>query len=202
MKLAVYAVRAFIVLTAAIAGWIIGNGLGYAAGRALDAATGNDWVSWVLLTIPLMGFVCIALAAWLGSQLARRVTTPRATGVAGAGVLVALIVGLFVVVPTAKGFCALPTADRFDAAAWRADDADWPCTDRAGMVPELLDDILAPGMSEAELRELLGPPAVDPAIAWPDRDALIWKVRCGIDCEWLVVSVDDGRVGKVELAED
>ena len=201
MRLGLWLVRAAIVAIAAVAGWIVGTGLGLATGIALDMLTGNDWVSWALLTIGIGGLLCIALAIWLGWRLARRVTTPRATAIAGVGVVVALVLGLFVVVPTAKGFCALPSADRFDAAGWQADDADWPCTDRAGMVPDVFD-ILEPGMDEVEVVELLGPPASDPGIAWPDRDALIWKVSCGIDCEWLVVSVRDGEVTDIELASD
>lgn len=201
MRLAVYAVRVAIVVTAAVAGWIVGSSLGYAAGVAIDAAT-DHFVSSVLLTIPLADLVCVALALWLGWRLARRVTSTRAAAFAGTGVLVALLVGTFVVVPTAKGFCALPAADHFDAAAWTADDADWPCTDRAGMLPHLIDDVLEPGIGEGELRELLGPPASDPGIAWPDRDAMIWKVRCGIDCQWLILTLQDGEVTGIEVAED
>jgi hypothetical protein len=96
----------------------------------------------------------------------------------------------------------LPSADRFDAVTWRADDADWPCTDRSGMVLDVLDGVVEPGISEAQVVELLGPPTDGPGIAWPDRDALIWKVHCGMDCQWLVVSVADGHVTDVELAED
>ena len=77
MTLLVHAVRAGILALAAVAGWIIGNGLGYAAGIALDIATGNDWVSWALMTIPLAGLICMVLGVLLGWRLARRVTTDR-----------------------------------------------------------------------------------------------------------------------------
>lgn len=174
-QLATWLVRAAIVAIAVFAGW---------------------------MTIGFGGWLCVALAVWLGWRLARRVTTPRATTIAGAGVVAALVLGLFVVIPVAKGFCALPGADRFDAATWRADDADWPCSDRAGMVPDLLNDILKPGMSEHEVVELLGPPVSDPGIAWPHGDALIWKVSCAIDCEWVVVSTENGEVTDIELASD
>ena len=201
-RLAIWLVRGAIVAIAAFAGWIVGNGLGYAAGIALDIGTGNDWVSWALVTIPLAGLICISLGVWLGWRLARRVTTARQASLAGSGVLVTLVFGMFVLVPVAKGMCAFPTSsDRFDAAVWQADDGDWPCTEREAMLPDVLD-MVEPGWSETRVRELLGPPATDPAIAWPDPDALIWKVRCGIDCEWLVVSAEDGLVTDIELAED
>ncbi len=134
--------------------------------------------------------------------MARRVTTPRAVVIAGAALAVTVALGIFVVVPTAKGLCALPSTHAFDAATWQADDGDWPCTDRAGMLPAVLDDVLEMGMTEQGVRDLLGPPASAPALAWPDRDALIWKVRCGIDCEWLVATLRNGQLTSVEVASD
>ena len=134
--------------------------------------------------------------------MARRVTTPRAVLMAGAALAVSVALAIFVVVPTAKGLCALPSTHAFDAATWQADDGDWPCTDRAGMLPAVVDDVLEMGMTEQGVRDLLGPPASAPALAWPDRDALIWKVRCGIDCEWLVATLRNGQLTAVEVASD
>lgn len=86
----------------------------------------------------------------------------------------------------------------FDAQVWKAqrdldDRADNP---RSPMVPVLLREHLKPGMSHAEVLDLLGPPDFE------DRGAehyALGRAPYGIDFEYLVIRYADDKLVQARL---
>jgi hypothetical protein len=194
--------RVAVGLVCVAAGWAVGSGIGFVAGVLVDQVTTDSYASNVMIAVPVGGFVGALGGVWIGARLAPRVTSPWTERIGILAVVGVLFLAVFVIVPMARGLCLLSTADTFDSGQWLADDGDWPCGDRAGMVEELVGEVLRPGMGRAQVVELLGSPLAEPGIV-SDPDSLVWKVRCQIDCEWLMVRVDDaGRLAKAELASD
>lgn len=83
------------------------------------------------------------------------------------------------------GGCIL-NPDSFDAAGWASADPYDTCSDRTGMVADVRANHLRPGMSEADVRALLGAPDDDSS-----PGELRWAVGCWIDCDWVVVRFGD-----------
>ena len=185
------------------AGWVAGSGIGLVAGFLADRLTNDTFGSNVMVAVPVGGLVGALGGIWIGGRLARRVASPWTERIGVLALIGVLFLAIFVIVPMARGFCLLPSADTFDSAQWRADDGDWPCGDRSGMADELVGQVLRPGMERAAVVELLGWPLAEPAIALSEPDSVVWKVRCEIDCEWLIVRFDAaGRVRNADLASD
>lgn len=57
-----------------VTGWAVGTAIGIGAGMVWDAASGDPWVSWVLLTVPLGGMTGVLVAAIWGSPAVVRRT--------------------------------------------------------------------------------------------------------------------------------
>jgi hypothetical protein len=99
--------------------------------------------------------------------------------------------------------CVLPKPQTFESDAWRSADAEGPCGHRQAMAEDLLAHHLDAGMSSTDVVDLLGEPAREPGIAWPDETAIVYKMACWIDCAWLIVDLDtQGRVISGEVATD
>jgi hypothetical protein len=90
----------------------------------------------------------------------------------------------------------------FAAAAWKAvrhaEQCDTPEVSevRKHMVADLLDTRLRPGMTQRELKAMLGPPEEEGGSAGPPR-TITWYWHTGndgMDCTVLVVGLISGRV--------
>lgn len=49
-----------------VTGWAVGTAVGIGAGMVWDAASGDPWMSWVPLTVPLGGMTGVLVAAIWG----------------------------------------------------------------------------------------------------------------------------------------
>lgn len=187
----------------AAGGWAIGAGVGYVIGSVAELLAGNEAPLLVGIGVPIGGMAGAGLGVVVALRKAGTVTELLLRRI-GIATLVMTSIGAALFLPPAlRGLCVLPPAEGFDADAWRADRGEWPCTDRAGMTNDLLDgDVLDAGMHRRDVAELLGPPAADPALAGQEGE-MVWSVRCWIDCEWLVVTLDaEDRLEGVTLRSD
>lgn len=66
------AYRALLAVASVLVGWLAGSAVGTALGLGLDAATGEDWVSWIYLTVPVGGLTGILAGAAIGWRVGRR----------------------------------------------------------------------------------------------------------------------------------
>jgi len=64
-------IRILLVALAVFVGWRVGTDVGLLVGVAWDEATGNDWVSNALLTIPLGGLIGTLAMLFIGLRLTR-----------------------------------------------------------------------------------------------------------------------------------
>ncbi len=63
--------RIALVAASVFAGWLIGTNVGVLVGLAWDNASGYDWVSNALLTIPLFGLAGMLAMLFIGLRLTR-----------------------------------------------------------------------------------------------------------------------------------
>lgn len=161
-------------------------------------------------------FVLVAMVAF--SEFARRqVRTPSPDGADAEGsakesrigpvlITVAAVVLGFAVVLTFVPLVGLGVVFRdcafnpntFDVAAWASADPYETCSDRSGMVEDVRANYLTPGMSEPEVRAILGTPDDE-----SERTELSWAIGCWIDCDWLVVRFgDDERLVETYTTQD
>jgi hypothetical protein len=174
-----------------LVGWAIGSAMGAFVVFLIPPPDPADLMSPAILVAvagSLLGTLGGIVVGW---RQADRITDRQRERRALVWIVVAVLAIAFVGVPAGKAFCLVDGPDRFESGAWQRDDGGWPCGDRSGMVDDLVDEVLEPGMGMNEVVAILGEPLVAPAITTGMRDR-VWKVACQIDCLWLVITFDGG----------
>jgi hypothetical protein len=96
------------------------------------------------------------------------------------------------------------TREPFDAATWRAENTHAATGIRVHMVDDLLRKHSLVGMTRAQIDELLGVPP--PSNYFREYDYVYWlgqeRGAFGIDSEWLVLKLENGRVSKANVVTD
>ncbi len=92
---------------------------------------------------------------------------------------------------------------RFDSERWKTAELYGASKARQRMVEDLLQKFPLSGMSEEEVHELLGPQS-DPTY-FKAYDLRYWlgpERGLGVDSEWLVIRLNDGRVAEYRIVTD